>query len=463
MGQSTTTDTSAGFRKWTKWEKFIFRVVFIFLLTLIVPLDLAQYKSYFHPKSFFWLLSSLTGYRPNFIQLHSESARWGIAGYASWAIALGIGLAGGSIWTLLARKDTPNYNKLHYWLRVIVRYRVALGIIAFGFLKFYPMQMPYPAISNLETYWGDYNTYKIYWQQVGVSLWYEVVLGVVEIVGGVLLFFRSTTALGALINAGVLYNIAHANFAYDGAVHVYSSLFVLLSLFLLVPYVINLYRLFIKKEDVTPLYYYPVWNTGRKKIWAYSLKYSFIFLFTIVYGVLRYDVHYNQGYLKDPVTPGLPKIAGLYNVSTFRLNGKELPYNPFDSVRWQNVIFEKWSTLTYKVYKPFPVSLANGTPNEKDVRRTYELAGIGGGRRFLYYKADTTKGLLYLEDKNTRPGGDEDTRGKDTTSPAPKLTWHFLRPSPGKVIIYGQNEQKDSIYAELDKVNRDYPIAYQLK
>lgn len=449
-------------QNWTKWEKLLFRVVFIFLLALIVPLDPAQYKTYFHPKSFFWFLSSLTGYRPNFIQLKSESARWGLAGYASWAIALGIGLVGGVIWTFLARKkDIPNYNKLYYWLRVVVRYRIALGLIAFGFLKFYPMQMPYPAISNLETYWGDYNTYKIYWQQVGVSTWYEVVLGIVEIAGGILLFFRGTTALGALINAGVLYNIAHANIAYDGAVHVYSSLFVLFSLFLLVPYIKNLYRLLIKKEDVTPQYYYPEWNSRRKKIWAYSVKYGFIFLFTVVYGILRYDVHYNQGYLKDPVTPGLPKIAGVYNVSTFKLNGKELPYDPFDSVRWQNVIFEKWSTLTYKVFKPFPISLANGTPNEKDVRRSYELAGIGGGRRFLYYKADTTKGILYLEDKN-RAGGEEDTRKPDTVA-APKITWHYSRPSAEKVIIYGLNEQKDSIYAVLDKVNRDYPIAYHLK
>src|SRR5882757_9510222 len=222
MQQTTITNsiTAGSFRQWTKWEKFLFRVVFIFLLALIIPLDPSQYKTYFHPKSFFWFLSSLTGYRPNFIQLHSESARWGLAGYTSWAIALGIGLVGGSIWTLFARKDTMNYNKLYYWLRVLVRYRVALGIIAFGFLKFYPMQMPYPAISNLETFWGDYNTYKIYWQQVGVSLWYEVVLGIVEISGGALLFFRGTTALGALINAGVLYNIAHANIAYDGAVHV---------------------------------------------------------------------------------------------------------------------------------------------------------------------------------------------------------------------------------------------------
>lgn len=463
-------------RNWTASEKFIFRLAFIFLLLLIIPLAPTWYNQFFHPRSFFWFLSSLTGYRPNFVHLHSESARFGLAGYSSWSIALGIGFVGAVVWTALAgKKNIANYNVMYYWLRVLVRYRIALGIIAFGFLKFYPMQMPSPAISNLQTNLGDYNTYKIYWQQVGVSIWYEIVLGIVEILGGVLLFFRGTTAFGAILTGGVLYNIAHANIAYDGAVHVYSSLFVLLSLFLLIPYVKNIWALLIRKKNVTPHYYYPVWDSSQKRFWSRFLKYAFIFLFTIVYGILRYDVHYRKGYLKDPITLGLPNAAGYYNVTSFKLNGNEIPYNPFDSVRWKNVVFEKWSTLTYQVYKAFPISLANGTPSKNDVDRSYELAGIAGGRRFLYYNSDTVKHELYLEDKGGRPNWEDgDAQQKKNTAiggnkgkgkasheskpDTPKLVWHFLRPSKDRIILYGLNEQKDSIYAVLDRVNIAYPI-----
>jgi hypothetical protein len=447
------------FHPWTKREKVLFRIAFVFFLLLIIPLDAEWYNRLFHPKSFFWVLSSFTGYRPNFIQLKSESARFGFAGYASWFVALGISIVVALIWTYIVRKKDPqNYNKLYYWLRVVVRYRIALGIIAFGFLKFYPMQMPSPSFANLETELGDYNTYKLYWQQVGVSIWYEVVLGIVEIVGGILLFFRSTTALGAVINIGVLGNIAHANIAYDGSVHVYSSFFVLLSLFILVPYMPYIWRLLIKGEDVVPRYYYPPLNKVIKNI----VKYTFIFTFTVLYGILRYDVHYNQGYLKDPVTPGLANAAGVYHVTTFKLNGEELPYSPVDSVRWQQVILERWSTLVYKVYKPFTISLPNGDPQPKDVDRTYELAGIAGGRRFLYYKADTVKGLLFLQDKARKINWDDRSKKKkEIKADEPQLVWHYTREGSDRIILSGYNDTKDSIYAVLDRIQVQYPL--QLK
>src|SRR5690606_29166453 len=112
------------------------------------------------------------------------------------------------------------YNLLYYWLRVFVRYCIALGLIAVGFIKFYPMQMPFPSVSNLHTEIGDHAPFKLYWQIVGISYRYEIFLGFLAIAAGVLLFFRSTTAIGAIIISGVLFNITHANLGYDGGVHV---------------------------------------------------------------------------------------------------------------------------------------------------------------------------------------------------------------------------------------------------
>lgn len=449
---------------WSSWEKFLFRLCFLFFTLLIVPLNLAFYTKLIGVKTVFAFLNSLTGYRPNFYSIPSESGKWGLYAFASWGVAFLIALVGAALWTFIARKSKrKSYNELYYWLRVAVRYRIAIGVIAFGFLKLYPMQMPDPSIANLDTKLGDYNTYKIYWQIVGVSIWYEIVLGLVEIVAGVLLLFRGTAALGAVLVAGVLYNIAHANLAYDGGVHVYSAFFVLLSLFVLVPYVPNLWKLLILQQNVTPNYYYPKLQTKRGRNTFYTAKYTFIIVFTLVFGVLRYDVHYHVGQLKDPVTPGLPNAAGYYEVTEFKLNNKVLPYSPLDSVRWQSVVFEKWSTLVYKVNKPFSVSLANGTPNPKDIDRSYELAGIAGGRRFLYYTIDAKAGKLILQDKNrpALPEGDAPAKKeKKKLKKAPKLVWNFKRPSGSRIIISGLNEQKDSIYVVLDRIQKQYPIKY---
>jgi len=457
-------------REWSSAERFLFRVSFIFFTLLIIPVEPSWYSKLFSVKTFFAFLNTLTGYRVGFYSLHSDSGRWGLYAFVSWGIALLVALAGAAVWTFLVRKsERKAYNDLYYWLRVLVRYRIAIGIIAFGFLKLYPMQMPDPSISNLDTNFGDYNTYKIYWQIVGVSIWYEIVLGLVEIIAGLLMLFRGTTALGAVLVAGVLYNIAHANIAYDGGVHVYSAYFVLLSLFLLVQYVPDLWKLLIKKQDVEANYYYPVFKSKGARTRFYTAKYAIIFVFTILFGILRYDVHYHVGQLKEPKTPGLPKAAGYYNVTEFKLNGKVIPYSPLDTVRWQSVVFEKWSTLVYKVHKPFSISLANGTPNPKDIDRSYELAGIAGGRKFLYYTADLKKRKLFLEDKNrpSLPEGDAPAKKNNTISKQGKqekkegpLVWNYSRPAANRIIINGLNENKDSIHVILDRVIKKYPIKY---
>jgi hypothetical protein len=172
--------------------------------------------------------------------------------------------------------------------------------------------------------------------------------------------------------------------------------------------------------------------------------------------------------LKEPITPGLHNAGGYYNVTEFRLNNKVIPYSPLDSVRWQSVVFEKWSTLIYKVNKPFSISLANGTPNPKDIDRSYELAGIAGGRRFLYYKADLKNGKLILQDKN-RPALEDDaapkkdfgTQGKKSKNKQnndKKLIWAFSRPSASRIILSGLNDHNDSIYVVLDRAEKNYPI-----
>src|SRR5690606_31073455 len=127
-----------------KKEELAFRFVFIFFLLLIFPLRWDWYEELFSSSSPYEFLNTLAGgSRFNLlIQIPTESGRWGIASYAPWALtALAAGLLA-TIWTIFARKsEVTIYPVLYYWLRVLVRYRLAIGLIAFGFIKFFPMQM----------------------------------------------------------------------------------------------------------------------------------------------------------------------------------------------------------------------------------------------------------------------------------------------------------------------------------
>lgn len=460
----------AGHQAWSNVEKIAFRFAFVFFALLVIPLQGEWYQRLVSSGSFYDILSAVTSNRFNLIRISTESGRWGIASYASFGLVALISLLMAAIWTIFSRNSKrKEYNVLYYWLRVLVRYRIALGLIAFGFIKFFPMQMPFPSVSNLHTEIGDYAPFKLYWQIIGVSFKYQIFLGFLEIAAGALLFFRSTTALGAIIVAGVLFNIAHANLGYDGAVHVYSSYFVLLSIFLLIQYLPNIWKLFISGEKVTPRYYYPNFDRKPIKYLYIGSKAVLLFVFLVVYGIYRYDRFYNQGVIKEPVVQGLSHAAGHYQASTFVLNGDTIAYSPLDSVRWHDAAFERYSTLVYKVKKNIDIPLGNGTPSVADVLKEYELTGRAGGKTYLYYEIDTISRKLYLVNKNGKLSEElrkslniENSIGLKGLYGTTKgdsihiLVWNYERPNKNRIVLSGLDTNKDSITVVLDRLNESY-------
>jgi hypothetical protein len=52
------------------------------------------------------------------------------------------------------------------------------------------------------------------------------------------------------------------------------------------------------------------------------------------------------------------------------------------------------------VNRPTDLDLSNGGGDpQRDINRTFEVAGVGGGRRVFHYYADTVDQVLYLQDK----------------------------------------------------------------
>jgi hypothetical protein len=142
---------------------------------------------------------------------------------------------------------------------------------------------------------------------------------------------------------------------------------------------------------------------------------------------------YNQ-----PSAPGVKALRGYYNVTDFKINNQSIPFSPLDSVRWQNVFFEKWSTLSFKINMPIPEDISNrmkepeikrfvdnqgfgfnsGAP-VRDIDRTYEI--FSANQRSFYYRADTVNRVLYLQDKATYVNQKDSTRYKSSD---PKL-WFY--------------------------------------
>ena len=470
-------------KSWTEVEKLAFRIAFIFFVIMSIPWNWKWYTDLF---AIDWTglhyrdLYDIARFQPSFPVL----SRWlpDLYGYADWIVVLSLAIAGAVIWSVVDGK-TKNYNKLFYWLLAITRYRAGIGIIGFAFTKVLPVQMPYPSEGLLNTDFGDLTQQKIYWLSIGIVPWYQVFTGVVELLAGTMLFFRKTTFYGAALLVGALGSITFVNFAYEGGVHIYASYFVLYGLFIMSYYIPRIYRLMISEQYTVPVNYYPTFN----KTWQHALRFGLKTAVLIVFlGVLFYVQLLNFLYdpYKQPSSLGVAKLRGYYDVKAFYLNNVLIPDNPYDSLRWQDLTFEKWTTMTFKVNKAQRLDLSNGGGNPiRDIDRTFEIAGVGGGRRVFHYYADTIDKVLYLQDKNIaaaafKKGGQRNDEGypnrpenkqESLTDNYPEdwineRAWHHIGDENKMINPRGITARRSKAFATLPKevVRRKMVLHYEI-
>lgn len=441
MNQVINQNDQSHFPEWKGYEKHLFRFFFIFLVIQIIPLDWKFYHQLF---SINWLnlnfydLFELAKYQPA-IFIANDAENWYNGSFLNWILFAVIAAIGALIWGRLD-SNRKEYTVLYYWLRALVRYRLAFVLIAYGFVKFFPLQMPYPSLSNLLTNYGDYHAWKIYFQTVGIAPKYESFLGFVEILAAFLIFYRRTVTFGVGLIFGFLGNVAVANGFYDIGEPVLSTFIVLLSAFLFVYDVPRLYDLLIKEVPARANKFVYRFS-GKQRSLRYFGRAAFI-LFTVLFAWKTYDNYVHEPY-KLPKTRGLDKAYGFYQVKEFVLNNDTIPYSKTDSSRWQDVIFERWSTLTIKVNRPVKIDLSNGEGyHEKDIDRNYELAGFAG-RHYFHYEADTVNHTLSLQNKNKNHRSE-------------RLQLKYERPNDSTILLSGINENRDSIRVVLSKINKKY-------
>lgn len=423
--------------EWRPYTKIVFRFFFVYFLIQTVPLDWKYYTQVF---SINWAalryedIFNLAHYQPQFLS--------GTQSFGNWGIAAFIALAGTFIWTYADHNRTKDYDRLYYWLRVIVRYRLAIGIIAYGFIKFFPLQAPYPSISNLNTHYGDFTRWKLFSLSLGVVPSYELFLGLVEILAGLLLFYRKTASIGALIIVFFTGNVFVSNLAYEGGEYVYSFYLISLALFVLVYDIRRLADLLVWQRPATPNRFRIVFH-GRYKYARWLLKGAFIFFFVVLYG-FKTGAGYRHDPYQFPQGKGLSAASGIYNVTTFRINNDTLPYSKTDPVRWQDVVFEQWPTISVRTNTPVIIDSNNveKVAAAKDIDKTYEAEGTNE-RSYYDYKADTVNHVLTLLNKNVHYKGES-------------LLLHYDRPSASRIILSGIDQHKDSIYVVLDRIDKRY-------
>jgi uncharacterized membrane protein YphA (DoxX/SURF4 family) len=197
-------------RQQTKWET---------LLLTFFGVALASLSLYLFDTNSFFSLLQLFGFDVDRADL------------IACLVAVIIGLTLTTYWQRKPAQPADS-EKYLYWSQTILRYFLGYIFLLYGFAKVFQQQF-YSLPSTLDTPLGDISGIQLTWRFFGYSYAYTLFVAGSQIIGSILLFFRRTTTLAVILLLPVVANIVFVNFTHSIPVKLYSSIYLIMLLYLL--------------------------------------------------------------------------------------------------------------------------------------------------------------------------------------------------------------------------------------
>ncbi len=238
------------------------------------------------------------------------------------------------VWSVLDRRRLE-YRRLHAWLRVLVRYTLAVTMFTYGFAKVFPLQFRTPGFARLMEPYGEFSPMGALWWFMGASTAYIIFSGAAEVLGGLLLLPRRTATLGAMACFGVLCNVVALNYCYDVPVKLYSTNLLLMAVFLMAPDLHRLCAFLILNRPTEPA------DLSAPGFANRSLRIAARVTPVLFVGYVLYQqIHGGwEAYQSTRVHPKRPPLYGMYVADP-------LPAAP---AQWRKVAIEYPTTLTVRL------------------------------------------------------------------------------------------------------------------
>jgi len=243
----------------------------------------------------------------------------------------------------LADAKRPHYAKAYDALRTYIRYVLGSVMIMYGVSKVFVMQFPFPDATRLIEPYGESSPMGLMWAFMGYSAAYSVFGGCMEVLGGVLVLFRRTTTLGALVLTGVMSNVAMLNFCYDVPVKLFSSHLLSMAVFLMLPDLGRLVNLFVLNRPTAPARLGEPFKARWMERSRWALKALYIGAALIGSTVMTLQM---KSHLRGEAPP-LP-FHGTYQVEAIDRDGQALPLLITDAGRWRWVVVGRYGRVTIK-------------------------------------------------------------------------------------------------------------------
>jgi hypothetical protein len=160
-----------------------------------------------------------------------------------------LALAAAAVWTLAAKGARDERNIVRFY----VRFGLGAALIGYGSAKFFNGQFPVPDAARLIQPVGTISPMGLLWRFMGASPAYAAFGGTMEIIAGLLLFWRRTLLAGSLAAAAVLLNVVMLNFSYDVPVKLYSLHLFAMAVYLAAPELPELATFLLRSKPTTPV------------------------------------------------------------------------------------------------------------------------------------------------------------------------------------------------------------------
>lgn len=246
-----------------------------------------------------------------------------------------LALVAAVVWTLIDRKRT-DYRRASAYFEVGVRYVLGLVMLSYGFAKLIPTQFTTPSLERLLQPLADFSPMGLLWTFMGFSQPYTIFAGFSEVLAGMLLVFRRTRMLGAMVAAAVMANVVMMNFSYDVPVKLYSLHLLLMALGLLALDGRRLVAFFLRNEPVPPAEEPKLAHRRWARVAAWTVA-----LLLVGNAVWSGITGGWEGYRSWGAGRERPALYGIHDVERFVADGEELPPLLTDEVRWKALVVDR--------------------------------------------------------------------------------------------------------------------------
>lgn len=268
---------------------------------------------------------------------------------ANVSVALAVAVA----WSAVDRRRT-SYPWLKDGLWTLMRFVLASAMLGYGINKVFALQFPPPGMQRLLQQYGDSSPMGLMWTFMGASPAYVMFAGWMETAGGLLLLFRRTQLLGALLVAGVMANVFVLNMCYDVPVKLYSFQLLCLALVIASPDAARIWSVFVANRPAPPADLVGPWTNpvARRAALGVKLAWVAVTLPLVTWQTWQMSAVYGPG---APTGP----LDGTWEVTRFVRDGAELAPRWDEPARWRHL-----TLVDQPSWKVATVTHAKG-PNER--------------------------------------------------------------------------------------------------